>query len=241
MNWRLDVNPVEKRQEILSAVRRLEPWYHSFHLADWLKIEGIHDSDSVLACLDRLGFPEDFSGKSVLDVGCNAGYYSFVAKRRGAERVLGVELDPQYFRQAQYLQDLLGLDVKFIDQDVHCIDPSLGTFDIVICTGLMYHIPDPTNVLSKLSAVCTDTILIESEFLLDPALTSMARFIEGSYQNDPTNWWIYGPRCLEGMVRAAGFQSAEFKGFYREPHGEESAEGIPKGGRGFLIGKKHTR
>lgn len=241
MNWHLDVHSTEERKEILSAVKRLEPWYHSYHLADWLKIEGIHDGDSVLASLDRLGFPRDFSGKTVLDAGCNAGYYSFVAKRRGAERVLGVELDPRYVRQAQYLSNLLGLDVQFINDDAHKVDASLGTFDIVICTGLMYHIPDPTNVLSKLAAVCTDTILIESVFLLDPALISMGRFIEGAYMGDPTNWWIYGPQCLEGMVRAAGFGSAEFRGFYYEPHSEKSPEGIPKGGRGFLIGKKHGR
>ena len=241
MNWRLDVNSTEEREEILDAVKRLEPWYHSFDLADWLKIEAIHDSDSVLACLDRLGFPRDFSGKTVLDVGCNAGYYSFVAKARGANRVVGVELDSHYVRQAKYLSNLLALDVEFIKDDARRVDASLGTFDIVICTGLMYHIADPTNVLSKLSAVCTDTILIESEFLLDPALTSMARFIEGSYMDDPTNWWIYGPQCLEGMARAAGFQSAEFKGFYYEAHSELSPEGIPKGGRGFLIAAKDGR
>ena len=93
MNWQLDVNPIEERQEILNTVKRLQPWYHSFHLADWLKIEAIHDGDSVLDCLDRLGFPRDFSDKTVLDIGCNAGYYSFVAKTRGAKRVVGVELD----------------------------------------------------------------------------------------------------------------------------------------------------
>ncbi len=241
MNWQLDVNPIEERQEILNTVKRLQPWYHSFHLADWLKIEGSHDGDSVLASLDRLGFPQDFSDKTVLDIGCNAGYYSFVAKTRGAKRVVGVELDPHYVQQAQYLSNVLGLDVEFINEDGHNVDASPGTFDIVICTGLMYHIADPTNLLSKLSALCTDTILIESEFLLDPALTSMARFIEGAYMDDPTNWWIYGPQCLEGMVRAAGFGTAEFKGFYREHHGEQSPEGIPKGGRGFLIGKKQGR
>ncbi len=241
MNWHLDVHSSEERKEILSAVERLGPWYHSFNLADWLKIDAIHDGDSVLASLDRIGFPNDFSGKTVLDVGCNAGYYSFVAKRRGAERVLGVELDPHCFRQAQYLSNLLGIDVQFINDDAHNVDAGLGTFDIVICTGLIYHIADPTNVLSKLSAVSTDTLLIESAFLLDPALSSMARFIEGTYMDDSTNWWVYGPRCLEGMVRAAGFQSAEFMGFYHEPHRELSPEGIPKAGRGFLIGKKDAR
>ncbi|GAI76817.1 unnamed protein product, partial [marine sediment metagenome] len=50
MNWHLDVKSIEEREEILNAVKRLGPWYQSFDLADWLKIEGVHDGDSVLAC-----------------------------------------------------------------------------------------------------------------------------------------------------------------------------------------------
>lgn len=239
MNWRVDVDSMEQRERILSDTVRLGPWYQSFNLADWLKIEAVHDGASVLGCLDLLGFPGDFSGKTVLDVGCNAGYYGFVAKSRGAERVVGVEVDRHFVRQAEYLSTLLGLDMQFLHDDVHNVDTRLGIFDTVICTGLMYHLPDPTNVLARLSDVCADTILIESEFLLDPALTHMARFIEGTYRGDPTNWWIYGPQCLEGLVRTAGFRDAQFKGFYFEPPGEETEEGIPRGGRGFLIGRKH--
>jgi tRNA (mo5U34)-methyltransferase len=238
--WRLDVDSIEEREEILKDTVTLAPWYQSFDLADWLEITGVHDGDSVLACLDLLGFPRDFSDKTVLDVGCNAGYYGFVAKSRGASRVTGVELDPHFVRQARYLATLLGLDVDFLHDDVHNVHTGLGIFDIIICSGLMYHITDPTNVLARMSEVCADAILIESEFLLDPALTHMARFIEGTYRGDPSNWWIYGPECLEGMVRAAGFQDAQFKGFYFEPHGERTEEGIPRGGRGFLIGRKHV-
>ena len=239
LNWRLEVGTTEERGQILHEIATLGPWYQSFNLADWLKISAIHDGDSVLGSLDLLGFPRDFSGKTVLDAGCNAGYYSFVAKSRGAERVVGVELDDRFVRQAQYLSTLLQLDVQFLHDDVHNINHQLGTFDIVICSGLLYHIPDPMTVLARLADVCADTIMIESEFLLDSALTSMARFIEGSYRADSTNWWIYGPQCLEGMVRAAGFRTAQFKGFYFEPYGEETEEGIPRGGRGFLVGKRN--
>jgi tRNA (mo5U34)-methyltransferase len=92
LNWHLDVSSIEEREKIVRDTATLGPWYQSFNLADWLRIEAVHDGDSVLDCLDLLGFPRDFSGKTVLDVGCNAGYYSFVAKSRGA-RVVAVELD----------------------------------------------------------------------------------------------------------------------------------------------------
>ena len=113
MKWHLDVSSTEEREKILKDTATLGPWYQSFNLADWLKIQAVHDGDSVLDCMDRLGFPRDFSDKTVLDVGCNAGYYSFVAKSRGAERVVAVELDRHFVRQAQYMSTLLGLDVGF--------------------------------------------------------------------------------------------------------------------------------
>ena len=238
MNWSLAIDSPAERERIRGDIARLRPWYHSFTLADWLVIEGNQDSSFVLERLDHFGFPADFTGKRVLDVGCNAGHFSFVAKRRGAREVVGVELDPQRIRQARYLANLLGLDVKFVHQDVHDLDARLGTFDAVICTGLLYHIPDPTNALARIAAVCSGSLYIECEFLIEPELTSMARFIEGDYKGDRTNWWIIGPECMAGMVRAAGFRTAEFKGFFYEPEGGLSVEGIPLGARGFLIGEK---
>ena len=68
MNWHLDVSSTEEREKILKDTATLGPWYQSFNLADWLKIQAVHDGDSVLDCLDRLGFPRDFSDKTVLDV-----------------------------------------------------------------------------------------------------------------------------------------------------------------------------
>jgi len=159
LNWHLDVGSLEERERILKDTATLGPWYQSFNLADWLRIQAVHDGDAVVDCLDLLGFPRDFSGKTVLDVGCNAGYYSFVAKNRGAERVVAVELDRHFVRQAQYLSTLLGLDVQFLHDDVHNVDTRLGIFDIIICSGLMYHIPDPTNVLARLSDVCAGVSL----------------------------------------------------------------------------------
>ncbi len=59
MDWHLDINPIEERQEILNSVKRLEPWYHSFHIADWLKIEATQSA-----------IPASVRRKNVLDIGC---------------------------------------------------------------------------------------------------------------------------------------------------------------------------
>ena len=96
MNWHLDVSSTEEREKILKDTAALGPWYQSFNLADWLKIQAVHDGDSVLDCMDRLGFPRDFSDKTVLDVGCNAGFYSFVAKSRGRRTRRGRGTRPSF-------------------------------------------------------------------------------------------------------------------------------------------------
>jgi hypothetical protein len=64
LNWHLDVSSIEEREKILKDIATLGPWYQSFNLADWLRIQAVHDGDSVLDCLDLLGFPRDFSGKT---------------------------------------------------------------------------------------------------------------------------------------------------------------------------------
>jgi len=85
----------------------------------------------------RDGAPEDlagigFQGKSVLDLGCNLGFYSFLAKRAGAATVHGLDIDPQAIELCTLLQKMYGLaDMRFA-----CLDftgfASEQPFDLVL-------------------------------------------------------------------------------------------------------------
>ena len=57
--------------------------------------------------------PQDLSGATVLDIGCNGGFYSIQMKRRGAARVLGVDIDDRYLNQARFAAETLGLEIEF--------------------------------------------------------------------------------------------------------------------------------
>src|SRR6476469_6823378 len=57
--------------------------------------------------------PKDLTGATVLDIGCNGGFYSIQMKRRGAERVLGIDIDERYLRQARFAARTLELDIEF--------------------------------------------------------------------------------------------------------------------------------
>jgi tRNA (mo5U34)-methyltransferase len=190
----------------------------------------------LLMVLDRFRFPRDLTGKTVLDIGCNAGFYSFAAKLRGAKSVLGLDHAPHYIEQARLLREILHVDVDFCVIDGHSLDERLGTFDIVINTGVIYHLQNPMDFLGRMAKLTGEMMYLESEVLTDPKYAEYAWFIEKEYRGDSSNWWIYGPRCVERMARAAGFPRVEFQGFISTPPpGTKTPEGFESQSRGVFI------
>jgi 2-polyprenyl-3-methyl-5-hydroxy-6-metoxy-1,4-benzoquinol methylase len=218
-------------------------YYHRFVIEDAagrrIETPGSHPCLGVITLLDRHGFPHDLSGRTVLDIGCNAGFYSFVAKLRGARSVLGLDHSQHYIDQALLAREILGLDVDFRCSEGHDLDERFGKFDFVINTGVIYHLQNPMDFLRKISRVTLDTMYLESEMLTDPSLTEYAWFIEGEYGQDPSNWWIFGPKCVERMLRAAGFLHAEFQGMiWTPPLGMLTPEGFRRQSRGAFVCRK---
>ena len=85
-------------------VEALAPWFHNMDLGGGLWTA----PDHFLGNYPRFKFdrfasalPADLTGKTVLDIGCNAGFYAIEMARRGASRVVGIDSDPRYLAQAQ--------------------------------------------------------------------------------------------------------------------------------------------
>jgi tRNA (mo5U34)-methyltransferase len=219
-------------------------YYHQFVIEDAagrrLETPGIHPGAKILPVLDRHGFPRDLTGKTVLDIGCNAGFYSLAARIRGATSVLGIDQVPHCLDQGRLIQQILGLEgVEFRHDDGHNLDEGLGIFDFVINTGVIYHLQNPMDFLGRMARVTRETMYLETETLVDPKYAEYAWFIEKTYFGDPSNWWVYGPRCVERMVRAAGFREVEFQGFvFTPPPGAKTPEGFDRQGRGAFVCRK---
>jgi SAM-dependent methyltransferase len=214
-------------------------YYHEYTIKDrtgqTLRTPGPHPCFGVLASLDRFGFPKDFRGKRVLDIGCNAGFYSFAAKLRGAESVLGVDYFQHCVEQAMLMREILQVDVDFRQGDGETLGDGLGPFDVVINAGVLYHLQNPMQLLTNMARLTREFMFLESEMLVDPKFSEYAWFIEHEYCGDGSNWWVYGPECVVRMVRAAGFSRAEFKGFvWTPPARERTPEGFLRQGRGIV-------
>jgi tRNA (mo5U34)-methyltransferase len=143
--------------DLAQRVKEID-WYHQIELPGGIMTPGVNRSAFALA---RLGLPASFAGKSVLDVGAWDGFYSFVAARRGAARVLATD---SFVWQGRWRQDgfllarqALGLGDAVEDRHIDVMDLSpetLGeTFDVVLFLGVLYHLKDPLGALQRVSSV----------------------------------------------------------------------------------------
>ena len=212
----------------VDRIRALGPWFHN------LELGGIETApDHFLGDYPRGKFarfahivPADLRGKSVLDIGCNAGFYSFEMKRRGAARVVAIDSDERYLAQARLAAEILGHDVELRRMSVYDV-PSLGErFDLVIFMGVLYHLRHPLLALDLIhDHVAGDLLLFQSMQLPGDDVAEVPRdvpfeererfagrgypqmaFVEQRLAGDPTNWWIPNRACAEAMLRSAGFR-----------------------------------
>jgi len=80
----------------------------------------------------------DVRGQSWLDVACGSGPYARVLRRRGASRVVGVDISPQMLRVAHAAEDNEPLGIEYFEHDVATM-PVLGEFDGAIGSYLLHY------------------------------------------------------------------------------------------------------
>ncbi len=130
----------------------LGPWFHN------LRLDGIQTApDHPLGDYPafkwegfRHAVPEDLTGRSVLDIGCNAGFYAIEMARRGAERVVGIDSDPRYLAQARLAAEASGAGIEFREMSVYDVAQLNESFDFVIFMGVLYHLRHPLLALDLL-------------------------------------------------------------------------------------------
>jgi tRNA (mo5U34)-methyltransferase len=220
---------IEPTSEALKArIDALGPWFHNIDLGGvWTAPDHfLGDYPNMKFRRFAAHLPADLSGKSVLDIGCNAGFYSMEMKRRGASRVVGVDSDERYLAQARFAAETLGYDnIEFRNLSVYDVAALGERFDVVIFMGVLYHLRHPLLALDLIHEhVAGDMLIFQSmqrgsmevpaleedypfqveDIFDDPAYPKL-HFVEREYAHDWTNWWVPNRACAEAMLRASGF------------------------------------
>lgn len=216
------------REEIERRVRELGDWFHNLDLGGVQTAPNhfLGDYPAVKWREFAHAVPADLTGRSVLDVGCNAGFYSIEMKRRGAARVLAVDSDARYLAQARFAAEVAGAEIEFREMSIYQLPALEEKFDLVIFMGVLYHLRHPLLALDILHEhVARDLLVFQSmlrgspdvrrvdedypfwstQHFEDPSYPRMY-FVERKYSGDPTNWWIPNRSCAEAMLRSAGFE-----------------------------------
>lgn len=110
------------------------------------------------------------AGKRVLDIGCNAGYWSLKALDAGADFVLGVDGREMHIDQANLVMEAMHVDpgrYRFELGNVFDWEPR-QKFNIVLCLGLLYHVARPIELLERCAAWGTDILVLDTSLSLWP-------------------------------------------------------------------------
>ena len=192
-------------------------WWHSFELPDGSVIQGVCELDGLKRRLAQFPIPEDLTGKRVRDIGAWDGWFSFEMARRGAEGVAIDRFDNPRFHE---IRDLLGLRVDYRIMEVYDVSPrTVGTFDIVLFLGVLYHLKHPLLALERVCSVTREMAMVESFVLreqdgITPELDQLKLlryFEDDDFGGQVDNWFAPTTAAMLAMCRTAGFARAELR------------------------------
>ena len=226
---RLSKGDAAARPEMADTIQRLGPWYHNVVFAPGVMSNPPNPDypASRWRVLDEI-IPKDLRGKSVLDIGCNSGFFSLEMKKRGANRVVGVDIMPYLLAQSRFASHWFDLPLELYECGAYDVQSLQSKFDVVVFVGVLYHLKHPLYALEQIAAICNETMYFQS-VVRGPAGDIEARddypvnevavfdqpawpklyFIEKKFNGDESNWWFATRSCLKAMLRTAGFRTIE--------------------------------
>lgn len=213
-----------RRDEKLERIKSRR-WYHSIDIEDGLVTPGAHSLADLRQTLERLQLPARLDGLSVLDIGAWDGYFSFEAERRGARRVVAYDVSPADYFGFLTAKELLGSKVEYVQGSVYDLrKEQVGTFDVVLFAGVLYHLRYPLLALDRIHPICDGYVLLETHcldnfvLLEDGQVTTLARidsclehiplyrfYAANELNRDYSNWFAPNRRAIEDGLRTAGF------------------------------------
>ncbi|MGH2808693.1 MAG: class I SAM-dependent methyltransferase [Actinomycetota bacterium] len=235
---------------IREKIDSFERWHYQFTLDG--HVTPIHPPQRVNAHEQRKRYFFDplvelcggsLAGKRVLDLGCNAGFWSLEALTRGADYVLGVDGRQMHVDQANFVYEVKGIDKSKYDfrlANVFELDPDdLGTFDIVLCLGLMYHVSKHVELMEIMASVNDDVLVIDTLLSVAPGSYLRVR------SEDPENPihaadrdLVMSPtkRAVADMAAAFGYDTVVLKPRFTDYTGAKNYRQARR--RAFICSKK---
>lgn len=228
MGKTLETQILNPSSPIEEKIVEIGPWFHNLHLPDGIQTAPAHPlGDFPLFKWQQIApfIPEDLSGWTVLDIGCNAGFYCLELAKRGAN-VTGIDIDDHYLRQANWvLKEYNIKNVTYKKMQVYDLASEARRYDLLLFMGVFYHLRYPLLALDIVSGLFNKLLIFQTltmpgleiidtsedikiegrEVMLNPGWPKMA-FIENTLEGDETNWWAPNHSAVMAMLKSCGLE-----------------------------------
>jgi len=192
-------------QEEMNAIG----WWHRIPIGDVTTPGHNEESQSTLDAMN-LG---DLTGKTVLDIGCWDGFYSFACEKKNAKRVVASDRfvwDSPDFTDAgfNFAHKHLNSKVEKLHASVEELpEKNLGKFDIVLMLGVLYHAKSPIQYIEIAKKLSKGIVIFETAVdLMDIPVPVARYYVHDELNHDPTNFWGFNELAMLGMMRDAGYK-----------------------------------
>jgi len=163
-------------------------------------------------------------GMRVLDLACDEGNFANEVAEIGAAEVVGIEVRDSVYVARERARVRHLENARFEQGDVRNVtNATHGTFDIVLCLGIMYHLDTPAvfDFAHNLQGLVKDGgfALIETQIALKPRRTESYNdrvyrgksytedvTMQGASIDNPLSFWPTRP-SLMNLLSEAGFTS----------------------------------
>jgi tRNA (mo5U34)-methyltransferase len=158
--------------------------------------------------LGKWRFPSNLRGKTMLDIGCADGGWSFEALQRGAANVIAI--DDQQVTGRKFIQENnVFPEINFRTLDLYSQEfLTLEPADFVLFARVLYHVEDPIEAVKRVGRVTKEFAILETHVnnCLGTEVTYAVFYEKDDFSRDPTNWWGPNLPCLEPWIKVAGFK-----------------------------------
>jgi 2-polyprenyl-3-methyl-5-hydroxy-6-metoxy-1,4-benzoquinol methylase len=240
-------------QQIRDRIRDLAPFHHSIDLPYGLNTlsenpPGVGHGNRMSRLMSH-GWPAllkacggSLDGLTVLDVACNCGGYTVEAARSGAKRVLGFDVVDRYIEQGNFAKEALAQDlpgIEFRKLSVEDVSPeTLGTFDVTLCFGILYHMQDPVRTMQSIASVTKKVLFVGTKIFYPPSRWPRRDLGQSLWRMnirkpDPqagtANLWVDKPRVQFEPTSKAVIDLLRFLGFSKVTNLPSTEDGKPSG------------
>jgi tRNA (mo5U34)-methyltransferase len=182
-------------------------WHQRFPLVPGVYTPGANDMEWIFRVA---GVPLDLSGKTAIDIGTSNGGVAFELERRGAERVVAVDIFPPSWFGFDAIKEFLRSDAEFVQANVYELPTLLREeFDVLIFWGVLYHLRHPLLALDSIRSLLRGTGFLETAVcdgeVGELGSLPVARFYRGEeLYGDTSNWFAPTVSAFADWCRSSG-------------------------------------